>query len=70
VIWSDAPPEDAEPDETSLSCAPCLLEAHPTVGRGMDLAAEHGCAVRDPASGEWRVSPSGDFTYDEVLAAA
>lgn len=54
VIWSDAPPEDAEREETSLACAHCLIEAFPAVGRGMDIALERGCAIRDPAPGSGR----------------
>jgi hypothetical protein len=41
----------------------------PELGRGLDVTAEHGCAVRDSRTGEWRVPPSGDFTYDGLLEA-
>lgn len=68
VILSDAPPPDS--DDVELWCAHCLLEEHPEAGQGMDLVVEHGCVIRDPASGEWRVSETGDFTYEEVEAAA
>ena len=33
------------------------------------IALEHGCAIRDPLSGDWSVGESGDFTFGDVLAA-
>lgn len=35
----------------------------------MDLALQHRCAARDPLTGEWSVSESGDYFYDDVLRA-
>ena len=52
-----------------LSCAHCLIDAHPELGRGMDLALEHYLVVRDPLTGEWSVSETGEFGYDDVLRA-
>lgn len=57
VVWSDAPPsrrhEEAGVEGSSLSCAGCLVDAHPEIGRGLDVALEHGCAVRDPLTSRW-----------------
>ena len=33
----------------------------------MDVALEHGCAIRDPLTGMWAASE--DFFYEDVLAA-
>ena len=39
---------------TSLVCLHCLLDDHPGVGRGLDIAREYGVADLG-ASGEWVV---------------
>lgn len=59
VIYSDAP----EPDEldeqgqhpdVAIVCLHCLLDDHPDVGRGFDIAREYGVAdLHD--RGEWVV---------------
>ena len=39
-----------EPDEqhdTTLICIHCMLDEHPELGQGMDIAKAHGEAIRD-----------------------
>jgi hypothetical protein len=56
VLFADAPdPEDVEGPEhpgISLVCLSCLLDDHPELGRGLDLAREYGVADLDEG-GEW-----------------
>ena len=61
VLFDDAPepedlPDDGEelPEGISLVCLHCLLEEHPELGRGLDLAREYGVADLDDI-GEWIV---------------
>ncbi len=57
VLFDDAPdPDEVQPDDprVSLVCLHCLLDDHPELGRGLDLAREHGVADRDD-DGEWIV---------------
>jgi len=62
VLFEDAPdPEelsdeegDELPDGISLVCLDCLLDDHPEVGRGLDIAHEYGVADLDD-DGEWVV---------------
>ena len=57
VLFDDAPaPEEVEsPDDDRLEwvCMHCLLEDFPEIGRGLDLALEHGAADLDE-NGEWQ----------------
>ena len=57
LIYSDAPYEDEVADLTDeelvFVCLHCLLEELPAdVGRGLDIAREHGAARLDDG-GEW-----------------
>jgi hypothetical protein len=59
VLFDDAP-DPEELDETgqhpdvSIVCLNCLLDDHPEIGRGLDIAREYG--VADLAErGEWVV---------------
>jgi hypothetical protein len=58
VLFDDAPdPDEVEgPDDPriSLVCLDCLIDDHPELGRGLDIAREHGVADLDE-SGEWVV---------------
>lgn len=59
MLFSDAPdPEDVhdvnEHPGISLVCLNCLVDDHPELGRGFDLAREHGVADLDD-NGEWQV---------------
>ena len=62
VLFSDAlDPEslpETNPDELpegiTLVCMNCLLDDHPELGRGLDLAREHGVADLDE-NDEWIV---------------
>jgi hypothetical protein len=68
LVFADAPPPDeVQAENVEPVCAHCVLEEHPEAGRGMDMAAAHGCAVREPASGGWSVREA--FLYDDVLEA-
>jgi hypothetical protein len=60
VLFDGAPePDDVDLEQnTSLVCLDCLLDEHPELGRGLDLAREYGVADLDE-SGEWVV---GDLT--------
>ena len=60
VLFDDAPDPDDLPDEgelpegISLVCLNCLLDDHPELGRGLDLAREYGVADLDE-NDEWVV---------------
>lgn len=61
VLFSDAPdPKDFDeaadelPEGITLVCLHCLIEDHPELGRGLDLAREYGLADLDE-NGEWVV---------------
>jgi hypothetical protein len=44
---------DREPKQTDAPiCLDCLLELQPGLGRGLDIAKQHGIAYR--VDGEWR----------------
>ena len=64
VLFDDAPEPDEvrgpEDPRVSWVCMACLIEAHPEVGRGLDLARQFGAA--DLVDGEWvgRVFPAED----------
>ncbi len=59
VLFDDAPdPEDLPavgdslPPGITLVCLHCLVDEHPEIGRGLDLARVHGVADLDD-DGEW-----------------
>jgi hypothetical protein len=61
VLFEDAPdpgdlPDtgDELPEGISLVCLHCLLEDHPEIGRGLDVAREYGVADLDDHD-EWVV---------------
>ena len=62
VLFDDAPdPDDLPPPMAkelppgiTLVCLHCLLDDHPEIGRGLDLAREYGVADLDD-DGEWVV---------------
>jgi hypothetical protein len=43
-LFAGGPEEDVE---GSLLCLDCLLDEHPDIRDGLDLAREHGEAIRD-----------------------
>jgi len=54
VLFDDAPdPDDVAADDERLSwvCLHCIIDEHPEIGRGLDLARQHGAA--DRKTGEW-----------------
>jgi hypothetical protein len=54
VVFDDAGPPEDGPDEAPV-CAHCLVDDHPELGRGFDLAAEVGGTVElDQGSREWQ----------------
>lgn len=57
VLFDDAPdPDDVGVRHPAISwvCVDCLLQDHPEIGRGLDIAREYGVADLDE-SGEWVV---------------
>jgi hypothetical protein len=55
VLFDDAPHvDDVTDDDLTVMCLHCLIDAHPEVGRGLDLAREHGHADYDERADEWR----------------
>lgn len=76
VLFADAPPPPADDAyrDAGLTCAHCLIENHPDVGRGLDLAKQLGDAEgelvaveRDLDTGEWR---RADDTGESVVREA
>ncbi len=65
VLFDDAPdPADVDGPEDprlTLVCLDCLVDDHPELGRGLDLAREHGLAELDDDD-EWVV---GDVSWLE-----
>lgn len=64
MLFSDAPdpesfpennPADELPEGITLVCLHCLINDHPEIGRGLDLAREHGVAVLDDNDEDWIV---------------
>jgi hypothetical protein len=57
VLLTDAPEDldtlDVNDPRVSVTCLQCLFDEHPGIGRGFDIAREHGHAVRNPETGEW-----------------
>jgi|SRR6478672_6718924 len=61
VLFDDAPdPDEIGEDDPRIEwwCLHCLINEHPEVGRGLDIAREHLVADLDDA-GEWQI---GDKT--------
>jgi hypothetical protein len=62
VLFDDAPDADAaqgaEHPGISFVCLDCLIDDHPDLGRGLDIARQYGVADLDD-DGEWVV---GDVT--------
>ena len=61
VLFDDAPdpddlPENGNelPEGITVVCLSCLIEDHPEIGRGLDIAREYGVADLDE-NGEWVV---------------
>ena len=63
VLFDDAPdpesvelgnPADGFPEGVTIVCMHCLLDDHPEIGRGLDIAREYGVADLDE-NGEWVV---------------
>jgi hypothetical protein len=48
ILERDRPPEQTD----APICVDCLLELQPGLGRGLDLAKQHGIAYR--VDGQWR----------------
>ncbi|HEX6664813.1 MAG TPA: hypothetical protein VF025_14165, partial [Gaiellaceae bacterium] len=44
ALFRGPPDSDAE---TALVCLHCLIDEHPEIGRGLELAREHGEATRN-----------------------
>jgi hypothetical protein len=65
VLFDDAPdPDEVEgPHDPRISivCLHCLIDDHPELGRGLDIAREYGVADLDE-SGEWVVGSWGDLS--------
>ena len=62
----DVPDEDKPPEGISLVCLNCLLDEHPELGRGLDLAREYGVADLGD-DGEWVV---GELSAGSTAASA
>jgi len=45
------PPDEVDEHEPDTVCLHCLLDDHPELGRGLDLAREYGEALLE--DGEW-----------------
>lgn len=64
VLWDDAPHADElhvdgvlfSHPAVSHWCLHCLIEEHPEIGRGLDLAKEHGQVDWDDDLGEWVIT--------------
>jgi len=49
ILFDDAPdPHDVEPDDPRITLVhlSCLIDDHPELGRGLDIAREYGVADR------------------------
>lgn len=54
ILFDDAPdPGEVEPGDPRIEwvCLHCLINDHPEIGRGLDLAREYGAA--DLVAGVW-----------------
>jgi hypothetical protein len=67
VIFDDAPDQEKvdrpEQPETSLVCLHCLIEDHPEIGSGLDIAREYGVADLND-DGEWVVGDLSRLSGD------
>jgi hypothetical protein len=69
VLFEDAPDPEELPDAEGLPagitlvCVDCLLDDHPEIGRGFDLAREYGVADLDE-QGEWVVGDPSRLDSD------
>jgi hypothetical protein len=67
VLFDDVPdPEEVEGVEhpaISFVCLNCLIEDHPGIGRGLDVAREYGVADLDE-NGEWVVGDLSRLNSD------
>jgi hypothetical protein len=64
VLFDDAPdPDEVEGPHARISivCLHCLIDDHPELGRGLDIARDYGVADLDE-SGEWVVGSWGDLS--------
>jgi hypothetical protein len=48
-------PSEIRPEDLQVVCLSCLIERHPAVGRGMDVAKETGESAL--VDGEWLEKP-------------
>jgi hypothetical protein len=56
VIFSDYDPDEESDEGVEAVCLHCLVQGgDEQVGRGLDLARQHGQVDWDPDAGEWRV---------------
>ena len=70
ILFADAPdPDDLEDDEPgslpegiTIGHLGCLLDEHPELGRGLDIAREHG--VADLENDEWVVGDLSQLERD------
>jgi hypothetical protein len=61
VLFDDAPNQSElrvgvhgyDDPRVTTWCLHCLIDEHPEVGRGLDLAKEHGTVDLDVETGEW-----------------
>jgi hypothetical protein len=61
ILFADAPdPDEVEPDDPriTLVCLFCLIEDHPELGRGLEIARRFGVADLDE-DGVWIMGDSG-----------
>jgi hypothetical protein len=68
ILFDDAPnPDDVTDDDDRIQwiCVHCLIEDHPEIGRGLNIARQHLVADLDDA-GEWTI---GDVSRLEEPAA-
>ena len=72
VLFEDAPdPDDLDDGDElpeDLVCLHCLLDDHPELGRGLDIAREYGVADLD-GDGEWVVGEAG-YADGQALPSA
>jgi hypothetical protein len=64
AIWT-SPPDTT--GDSVLVHVDCLLDSHPEIGEGMDLARKHGEAIRDRDGNRWH--PPGGWV-DDVTASS
>lgn len=57
IVFTDAPENAADATDPEFVCLDCVVEEHPEIGAALDMAREHGCAMRDIETGEWLPDP-------------